>query len=219
MSSGKKSVASAIKYTLKYSDEEVSEIVDAENPATRLVQLKVTEMKDIIRHLKNQGFEGEALSVTANKPQLVQMLVASIRFNNSIQSPQINGDPPQPASLPRVNVISNGNNSKHKPHVVNHHTPNLQVPNKTYSGAKKAMHPLQQQYRQLNSSRKIEAFNTLKVQAGVSIAEILEELDQLGPSHEVDEDAILFNIVAKRTVRGVSTTLPQYMYFKVLHFT
>jgi hypothetical protein len=55
-------------------------------------------------------------------------------------------------------------------------------------------------YPELNSRRKIEAYQTLRQIEGVSKQEILTELGQLSAADAVDEDMILFNIVTKRTV-------------------
>ena len=78
---GENIFAAAANVALKIPLEEAQQMI-LENPAQHLTRLKVNELKDIIREIKNRGYYKVNLSVTANKPALVNMLVAVIKMEN-----------------------------------------------------------------------------------------------------------------------------------------
>jgi hypothetical protein len=74
-------------------------------------------------------------------------------------------------------------------------------------------------YPELNSRRKIEAYQTLRQIEGVSKQEILAELGLLSAADAVDEDMILFNIVTKRAVSPCAGAwVDTYLYRMECHY-
>jgi hypothetical protein len=95
---GENIFAAAANVALKIPLEEAQQMI-LENPAQHLTRLKVNELKDIIREIKNRAYYKVNLSVTANKPALVNMLVAVIEMEKEGE-PNLNPKNPPTAHSP-----------------------------------------------------------------------------------------------------------------------
>jgi hypothetical protein len=235
-------VQQALVLVAGVDEAEANDVVEEGLPAS-FAKFKVDVLKNVIKTLKSGGYYQTRLSVTANKPELIQMLVAVINSEGAIKAatgqpiaatavqkaappvqhahvpgpatvraPAASAAAPGPFSAPAVTHATLHTNSsasapsshkkaKHQHDSAapgsghkSHKSPKPQGRATHSSGSNLPLHP------SLNSLRKVQAYRTLKTVAGIKEEEILAELALLGPSEEIDEDMVLFNIVAKRTV-------------------
>jgi hypothetical protein len=238
-------VQQALVLVAGVDEAEANDVVEEGLPAS-FAKFKVDILKKVIKTLKSGGYYQTRLSVTANKPELIQMLVAVINSEGAIKAatglpiaatavqkaappvqhahvpgpatvraPAASAAAPGPFSAPAVthaalhNLHTHPSASAPSSHKKAKHQHDSAAPGSGYkshkfpkppgsathsSGSNLPPHP------SLNSSRKVQAYRTLKTVAGIKEEEILAELALLGPSEEIDEDMVLFNIVAKRTV-------------------
>jgi hypothetical protein len=229
------SVADVVAESLQIEKNEAVAMTLDKTPTT-LMQLKLPQLKAIIKALKDSGYNKSTLTHYANKPELVQMLLNAIRLEgtNPVASPPAAAannaaasrvgvpsavKPPMaasassahpniarapPAAHPGAGSASKAPQPKPHAHAAAA-VPAAGAPRAAPAAAAAPKNPYAK-YPELNSRRKIEAYQTLRQLEGVSKAEILAELGRLSASAEVDEDAILFSIVAKREVRGMVLT-------------
>lgn len=254
----------ALGSILQLDEQEARDIVD-EGTAGCFRKFKVTELKDVIKSLKNSGYNQTNLNTYANKPELIQMLVDVANCEGTVQ----HAAPPAPAVIPAlpaaavIPVVAAQNPALPRPHNLNQvltaraglvvagpSSPpphpqtavkqKFQDPFAPLSSAKKNKHkhkhapPLPPSlsgnnnssssstagmggtpHPGLNSVHKVQAYRMLKQVEGIAEAEILAELSLLSPTEAIDEDMILFNIVAKRTV---SLRFVFVIFFLLLQF-
>jgi hypothetical protein len=235
-------VQQALVLVAGVDEAEARDVVEEGLPAS-FAKFKVDILKNVIKTLKSGGYYQTRLSVTANKPELIQMLVAVINSEGAniaatgqpiaTTAVQKAAPPVQHAHVPGPGTVrvpaafaaalgpfsapaiahatlhtnsSASAPSSHKKAKHQHDPAALGSSHKSHkspkppggathsSGSNLPPHP------SLNSSRKVQAYRTLKTVAGIKEEEILAELALLGPNEEIDEDMVLFNIVTKRTV-------------------
>jgi hypothetical protein len=238
-------VQQALVLVARVDEAEARNVVEEGLPAS-FAKFKVDVLKNVIKTLKSGGYYQTRLSVAANKPELIQMLVAVINSEGAVKA--VTGQPiaataAQKAAPPVQHIHAPGQAMVRAPAAsaaapgpfsaaaVTHATLHNLHPNSSASAPsshKKAKHQHDPAapgsghkshkspkppgsathssgsnlppHPSLNSSRKVHAYRTLKTVAGIKEEEILAELALLGPNEEIDEDMVLFNIVAKRTV-------------------
>jgi hypothetical protein len=243
-------------------DEVEARDVVAEALPGSFARFKVDVLKNVIKTLKSGGYYQTRLSVTANKPELIQMLVAVINSEGANKAapgqpiaatavqkaapPVQHAHAPGPATV-RAPATSTAAPGPFSAVAVTHATLHNLHPNSSASAPssnKKAKHQHDPAapgsghkshkspkppgsathssgsnlppHPSLNSSRKVQAYRTLKTVAGIKEEEILAELVLLGPNEEIDEDMVLFNIVAKRTVSLTAITPHRFSCLSIL---
>jgi hypothetical protein len=236
-------VQQALVLVAGVDEAEARDVVEEGLPAS-FAKFKVDILKNVIKTLKSGGYYQTRLSVTANKPELIQMLVAVINSEGANKAatgqpvaatavqkaapPVQHAHAPGPATVPATsaaaakpfsapavthatlhNLHPNSSASAPSSHKKAKHQHDPAAPGSDHKSHKSPKPPGSATHSSgsnlpphpsLNSSRKVHAYRTLKTVAGIKEEEILAELALLGPNEEIDEDMVLFNIVAKRTV-------------------
>ena len=216
------SLEEAITTSLQLSAEEGHNL--ATHP-DQLSNLKLSQLKEVIRTLKRNGYNTVDLILTANKRDIINMLVKVAQMEAQAKNDHGDQHPDQTNALSSTTHVVNGSSSENttvlasiKSADTHHHNQQHKIQNKTQPTKNKSAKHLfpspsnnlglsisessnARLLEVLNSARKVQMYRTLKGVPGISEEEILGELREVADSSHIDEDTILVNIVAKRTVR------------------